>query len=306
MAFIYKFITFFIIFGLVLYFLWGLVEFSTDLYTNSDISTLHELRSKRKYDLLIMGTSHARMFGVSGHRQQVSSVLGKRMLSLANIGSGVIPQKIFLELFYEKENEVREILYFIDPWVLYSNAWNEADYYITGEVFRVEYLGKLIANGFEPEVIKEYLRKKISYKLFIYPISRKKVFNEEITNEDYKNLEKLKEERFQLWYPTGTNKAEFDKYAKELEKIVELANEHGSRVVFVIPPALFEDLPGRIELLDYLALLQKKYRIKFYDYSQSVKERDLYLNMDHLNEKGVIHFSEQYLKPVLMNSQDNK
>jgi hypothetical protein len=299
MSFIYRFITFLTIFALITYLLVGVLEYGLDWYKNSDISVLHEIRSNKNYDLLLMGTSHARMFGVSGHKKDVQAILDKKILSIANNGSGILPQKLYLELFYENHNNADTIIYFIDPWVFYSKDWNESNYYITDEVYRFDYLKKLIANRFSMGVIKEYLHKKLSYKLFIYPIRRKLVFDESISDSDYNALEEFKKERLKLWYPQGTSSKTFRKYSNYLEEIIKLSRKHNSKVIFVLPPTLLGELPGQQEVGMYMKEIANKYGISFYDFSSAVNNRALYLNADHLNIKGVIYFSEKFLVPIL-------
>ncbi len=299
MGFIYRFITFFAIFGLLVYLIVGILEFSVDLYRNSDISVLHEIRENRSYDTLLMGTSHARMLGISGHKKDVQDILGKKILLLANNGSGILPQKLYLEIFYEDYNKADTIVYFIDPWVFYSKDWNENNYYITDEVFRFDYLTKIIANKFSGSVVKEYLRKKLSYKLFIYPIPRSIVHLDSINDKDYSGLKEFQKERVKLWYPQGTDKQNFERYSHELEKIIILAKKNNTKVVFILPPSLLSELPGQKEVTSYMNTLTKKYGVSFHDYSKTVTDRSMYLNADHLNKKGALYFTKEYLLKIL-------
>jgi len=291
MGFLYRSITFVLIIPLLLYLFAGIIEFGLDWYKNSDISVLHEIRKDKKYDVVIMGTSHARMFGVSGHRAAVSNILQKRIFSLANNGSGPLPQRLYLEKFYRDGNKAETIVYFIDPWVLYSREWNEGNHYITDEVLRLDFLVSLVQSGFDTDVIREYLRKKVSYKLFVFPIPRSLEFNEAMNENNKQNTTNL--------YPDGINQKNFQRYSAEIERIISIANSHNTSILFIMPPVLMEELPGRLKTVEFLNDVSKKYKVKAYDYTNNITDRSMFLNTDHLNKKGVLFFSQNYLRDAI-------
>src|SRR3989344_9671434 len=75
------------------------------------------------FDMLFMGTSHSRVFSRSGNHERVENIMGRRLLNISKGGGhgGIVPEKLFLEMFFDRGNQAEEIVYFIDPWTFFSN-----------------------------------------------------------------------------------------------------------------------------------------------------------------------------------------
>ncbi len=295
MRFIRESIIFLLLFVSTYWIVITIMEYATPLYNRTNTSVLHDIRDYRYYDFILMGTSHARMFGLDGQRPTIESIIGKNFTSLGYVGSGVMPQKLYLEDFYRHGNQTPRIIYMLDPWVLYSREANEKDFYTTNEVFRHEYLIGLIRDGFSPGVIKDYATKKVSYKIFILPRNLDIVLDAKMTQKEVGSLNVDIKERIKVWYSDGLSTANFKKYSKVLEDIVLLARKNNTKITILIPPTMMGDLPGEKNAKK----LAKKLIVEVYDYSDTVKNPDYYLNFDHLNFDGTKYFASKYLKPLL-------
>ena len=98
-----------------------------------------------------------------------------------------------------------------------------------------------------------------------------------------------------------------------LAKTIEALQTHNIRVILFTPPYsqaynvyFQEQAPKMINTMyQSLALLQKKYHVEYYDFSNSlelVSRHEFFENSDHLNSCGNKAFSERLLKAMLASS----
>lgn len=277
------------------------MENYTQIYKNNNLSVLINIKENEHYDFILMGTSHAKAFSVFQTHQLIEQNIGKKFFPMGYNAGGPLLQKMYLTYFYDEKNTASKIIYLIDPWVLYSKQWNEVNYYPADEVFRPKFVKLMIENNMDNEVIREYLRHKVTYHLF----TRKEAkFADSKIDENYvKNSKAVYDFKISQWYAEGQDKNTFEKYSKELEQIIAMAKKNNTEVIFMLPPNLMHELPGQKELILKMKYFEKKYGIKFYDYSETVHDPKYYNSLDHLNLAGVLMFSKQYLLPILNNSR---
>ena len=89
-------------------------------------SNLLIIPEHQRFDLLVFGTSRGRALSRWKNHLLMETILNMRVLNLSKTGGGgPVWTRIFLDYFYHRHNTADRILYFIDPWVLFSSAWNE-------------------------------------------------------------------------------------------------------------------------------------------------------------------------------------
>ena len=103
--------------------------------------------------------------------------------------------------------------------------------------------------------------------------------------------------RLKLLFPNGTDNNKFNKYKLVLDQIVALAKTRNMQITFIIPTTLLPKLPG-MDKEKALLSEYKKNNINYYNLSKSITDLSLYSDTDHLNTKGVIKFTNTYLKTL--------
>ncbi len=259
-------------------------------------SVLNSLPENQEYDLLIMGSSHGRIFSRGPNHRVVEQILGLRMANISRSAAGIIPESAYLDYFYSKGNSAETIVYFLDPFVFSTVRWNERQFFLTEEPFEPGFLRRMIRYGIEPGVMYAYIRSKFEHE---WKKNHGIVRIDESFALEYRVEESVRK-RLEALYPDGYTKAVMDSYIPELKALLELARQHKTRVVFILPPTLLGKTPGHSDLVNHLRQINQQYQIPYYDYSDEIRDPRLYYNHDHLNRRGVRLFTLQYLKPLLI------
>lgn len=296
-TFFLQFTCFWLLFLLLGYFFVFATEHFTTSYTRDDAhANLVYIAKQKTYDVVFLGSSHAiTVFGNKKTYKDTSAILHKKYLTLANAGSGVLPQKIYLDYFFAEKNKTTYVVYLLDPWALYYRQWNEENYFVAEEAFRIRFLSLLLTHPFDRQVPIEYIRNKFTYLRFIpeQKIKQKILSKKDITPD-------LIAKTLHHYYPRHPEEKNFQHYSVILEDMIKLAKKNNSQVIFIIPPTLLaKNLPGIEEEKKLLNKLQHKYDVHFYDYSSAITDPSLYLDMDHLNRQGADLFTEKFVKPIL-------
>ena len=92
---------------------------------------------------------------------------------------------------------------------------------------------------------------------------------------------------------------QFKKSTKIVEQTIKLAINANIEIILLIPPALFGKWRGHQETLNFMESMEQKYNLKIIDCSESVLDPILYYDSHHLNTKGVVYFTNKYLKPII-------
>ncbi len=259
--------------------------------TESDLAIMP---AREHVDLVFLGTSHARTFSRASNHRRVEMALDRRILNLARGGGGgVVPMRAALSVFFERGNTVDTIVYFIDPWVLYSAAWNEDNAFYEGEPFSLDFARQVYryagARG-----LRDYVLEKLTWSWIDAAPDR--------TEQDERIVPARSADaaakRIANLYNAGTDPAVFRKYAALLEDLVVFATAR-TRLVFVIPPTLLGDEPGTPELRALLKRFRSTYGVPFFDLRDSITTPALFGDHDHLNTRGVTLFAAEFLRPAL-------
>ena len=267
-------------------------------YTQTE-SVLGSVPSNTAYDLLIMGSSHGRIFSRSGNHRKVEQILGLRMANIARSGAGVVPEQAYLEYFFRNGNTAKTIVYFIDPFALSTEKWNERLYFLTDEPFKPSFVPLLFKHGIDSDVIYNYIKSK-----FLQSWQKDHgMIREDATYCLKHRVEESVNKRIAAIFPDGYDKDRFEGYLDKLEKVIPYARSKHSRLIFMIPPTLLGKTPGHEQLVERLRLFKEKYGTPWYDHSMAITNPRQYYNHDHMNVRGVAFFTEKYLKPALPAAQ---
>lgn len=260
--------------------------------TESNLLVIPTTPNQRHFPLLMMGTSHARIFSRNDSHMVLERILGKSMLNISKGGGhgGLLPEYLFLKYFYNNGNKAETIFYFLDPWVLYSTEWNEENYFLTDEPIDLAFFLSLLKEGVAKEAIMNYLKSKIT-SLWIYMKPQEMSKNNKVI--PFVNEELIKK-RVDSLYIDGLNQENFQKYNQLFKRIVTLAHDNGARFVVIIPSTLLGEMPGTKQVRQ----LTKELGIEFYDASTAIKESKYYYDLDHFNFAGIEIFTEYILKPI--------
>ena len=219
-----------------------------------------------------------------------------KFFSFAKPGAGVLPEKVYLTYFYDQHNKAKNVVYFIDPFAMYSPHRNE-QYSFDEQPYHNTVLLALLKNHFDWDVISGYITSNLDLRRGPKPRPSYVCGTSPVITFD---KSRLPNEISQI-YGGGLNRSQFNKYATDLGDLINTAKEHNARVILIIPPYLWwQQDPARKILITLLEQYKVHHGIDFYDLSNSIPDLDRYADYDHLNCKGVLYFTEKFLKPILL------
>ena len=253
-------------------------------------SVLLQLGKNTQYDILMMGSSHGRIFSRNRNHEIVERVLQKKVATIAGGGGAcVIPEKVFLSTFYDMKNSTNAIFYFIDPWCFYTRKYNE------GYAFRNEPLDRILLQNLKSSEIDKTIISVYEEKKDFLNGPPKSIPIIEANTGSLTSIDESAVERRILNLYNGSIPEEINlKYQKTMEEIINLAQNHKAILILILPATLYED-PKYEEILKLLQKYEQKYQITLLDKSKAITGVSLYYDYDHLNSKGVEVFLEKLL-----------
>lgn len=263
-------------------------------------SLLHAMPANKTVDLLMLGTSHARGFTHYCNHRRVENLLGLEMVNLGKNGMGPLPTKIFLEYFFAQGNRAKQVLYVVDHFAFHNRLFNK-DFRILFEPVRMSILWGALTNGMHPRILLLYMKENFldRYKRWEHiPESNEEV----LRGFDEKELRK---EVLDLYRDSGDLRI-FRRSAEELETIIRLSQAHGSKVILIIPSQTF--VYNEKDKALWLALLDRMktdYGVEYYDLRASIPDQRMFADYHHLNTRGIVHFTKEFLKPILEGRPDD-
>ena len=253
------------------------------------------------YDLVILGTSHARLLTRFKYNYEfLTRELDMRILNLAiPFGGGVLLEKMYFRNFFDRGNTAKTVLYFLDPYVFFSSLPNKYHKFVYYEPIRFSFLARMICHGMPFERVFTYIRSKFSWRwLTQKPIL---IAYDGIQMADYgisMDPERMRA-RAESLYPEGLDETSYASYAPMLDEVIAMGRERGCRVIIVFPPTLLGPEKGASRVKQLLDACRERHAFEFHDLTDAVPEPDLYSDYDHLNSKGVELFITQHIKPIL-------
>lgn len=259
------------------------------------------LTKNKNYDILFMGVSHAKNFTRHKNQIRVENILDSKIANIAQGGGscGVNEQLFYLDYFYYKENRVSKIIYVLSPSMLFSETLPVASNTFKNEVFEFPFLIKYLSFNSENKNarIMSYLQWKLHPKwLFSKPYTLESM-DQSLDSLDYdivKNGQNL------AYSGSSLNYNRFNESKKIIEKTILLAKTNNTKIILLIPPALFGKWRGHQSTYDLAMDMKTKYsNVDVFDGSETVLKPDLYYDSHHLNTNGVVYFTKKYLKKII-------
>ncbi len=250
------------------------------------------------YDLLFLGSSHARIFSRFHNHQRVEKILGQSIINLSQGAErgGIISQHTYLSYFYFNRNTAATVVYFIDPFFFFRRNLDDGEHILSNEPFRRNFYRVARDEGINKDALKVY---QGNGDTPLSPSEFDMYFKERqdaaMTEIDQEKLDA----RIAFLYQDGYNEQHFRKSFDKLAKTVREAKKHSARVVFVIPATLIPPQPDDYRVTEALQNAAKKEGYELYDFSEAITDPSFYYDVDHLNTKGIEKFTKEFLKPVL-------
>lgn len=267
-------------------------------------SILYVTPKNAAFDFVTLGTSRTRIFSeFKGNYDFATRELGMNYLNLAiPFGGGILPEKMFLKYFFDRGNTAKTVVFFLDPFMMFSDAYNLQHRFVFYEPLRPRFLLDLFRNGIPIQRIITYVRSKFGLYWFQRGVTVKESDPRVAKHRD--NDAEMARKRMESLYPEGTNEKTFQRYAKELTTIFDMAKAHGARMVVIFPPTLLGPEPGAPQAKTFLAACKERYSFDFYDYTDAMRDYAYFADHDHLNSNGFQLFVKTYLAPILKGRHD--
>lgn len=253
------------------------------------------------YDLLFMGISHARNFSRHKNHLRIEEILDSKIANIAQ-GNGMCgpnEQLFYLDYFYFRSNKASQVIYFLSPPLLFSETLPLSTNTFKYEVFNWSFLKRYISFSGEnkTERILYYLQRKLHPK---WLIENPYTSESEQTKLDSLDSKAVKRGQNLAYSGSKLNYQRFKESTKIVEETVKLAQLNNSKIIFIIPPALFGKWRGHNETFNFANSMKKKYsNVKVFDGSEAVLKSEFYFDSHHLNTAGVVYFTDTYIKSLI-------
>lgn len=265
-------------------------------YSNSTTeSNLLHMPKDQHFDLLILGTSHARVLSRFGNHQRMEKILDKSIINLSQGlgGGGILNQSAFARYFFSSGNTIDTILYLVDPFIFYNKYFDDNDVNFNREPFRLKFMWIIATLGFDAGVQYSYL-----YSKFTSEWLKIKPFSFQRDDRMIKGINAVSVvKRFNVVYPENLNRDVLHKKKLEFLQLIGYLEKQHSVLIFVIPPSIIQ-WPGYEELVALLNELQQTHGIPYYDFSNEALDKKYFADHDHLNTEGVVYFTRHYLSDI--------
>lgn len=254
-------------------------------------------------DYLFMGLSHARNFSRHRNHMRVEKILD---IDFLNYGKGggrgdCASQYNYLRYFLSKNNHTENILYVLSMPMFFANRLDENAFTYQYEVLKPDFFYQILIG---PDINK-------GEKLYNYVRTKfDKKWREKYAPWSRKRMDKVLEEfdtakiiaGFKRAYVEGLEFDAFNRNKKLIEKTILLAKDEDISISFLVTPSTFGEWPGHKHVMNFLNSMNEKYGVKTYDYSKVyLHQKKFFYDHHHLNTKGVVKFTKEYLNPIVIN-----
>lgn len=258
-----------------------------------------------RYDVVILGASHAAVFDYEDMNAQLEQMSGKRILNLSIVGSGVTVNRLVLDYFLA-QHETQRVVYFLDTFALTSRDWNE-DRLLDVRLFD--------RAPFDPVLVQRLWQNAASrsialdYTLGFSKINNPDRFKPDVTEDEaakfkttYRPVKQIDSQRIGYLYPKPVDQAVFQHYLAEFEDMLRYLQARNIQITVIKPPLpqrIYQMLPNEAEYDAAINPVLDRNSVEFYDYSLVNNDERFFFNPDHLNRTGALSFSENYLASIL-------
>lgn len=261
-------------------------------------ANLPVIGKREYYDVVMLGTSHARIFSRYQNHERVEKALDRKFINLSQGGErgGVRNQQVYLDYFLRRRNTAETLVYFVDPFVFYRSSLDNNEKIYINEPYRKDFASLLKQVETDTKKIDFYNTKD---SRGIQPIEYPefdKTYQE--TQSGTPSLDAINE-RIQFLYTDDYNKVKFDETLRVLMGTITKAKNEGMRVIVIVPTTQLPEQLGDKYVLEALKEESNKGDFEYYNYSHIISDTAMYYDTDHLNTEGIVFFTKQYLKPIL-------
>ena len=259
-------------------------------------------------DFVILGASHAAVFDYRDMNARLEEMTGAEILNLATVGGGITVNRLLLEYFF-LEHETDAVVYVLDSFGFYSDAWNE-------ERLRDR---ELYARApWDPRLGLLLLRHPgarsmaLDYMLGFSKVNNPQrfapdVFEAEASRFDrvYRAIPQIDRQRIRFLYPGEIDESTLldSPYLADFEDLIRYVQARGSRFIVVRPPIperVYSELLWESTFDETIRAIVESHGAEFHDFSRVANEPEFFYDTDHLNESGVLNFFERYFSDVLI------
>lgn len=256
-------------------------------------SNLMVLPKNSDFDVLLLGASTSRVLSRSGNHKRLEKELNSKVINLAQGGGQGGPEKnyIYTTYFFKLKNEVKHIVYIIPTPSLFTDYYDNLN--MTIEPFNIDFFKHAMLEGMDKRTLFQYARSKFSvnWRSKNYSGYNHKKLNEVSQLAIEKNLENFS--RYERISP-----AKYDEKFSYFIKIAKIAKEKGVKLSFVFPPHLMGKDKYIKKIKKSLEILNKTYKHKVYDFSNSILDPVFFYDHVHLNSRGAEYFTRNFLRSV--------
>jgi hypothetical protein len=249
------------------------------------------------FDVVILGSSHARSFSRKGNHERMEKITGKKIanLSKGHGAGGIKNQLLYLDYFLKEGNTAKSLVYFIDPFVFYNDKMDNNNFIYNNEPFDFSFATHIIQQGTRTETFVNYLKYKLKPYWWNYSPDTDTAETRYLTEVDSSKFDK----RLAVMYSDGMKNEIREEKIDYLRKVIHTGMKNKMKIMFVVPPTLLGKLPDHDNMMQSIQKLVRDKGIPVHDYSTSVVEWQYYYDLDHLNTNGCNYFAEKYLKEIL-------
>lgn len=276
---------------------WFLTASAPGRLPNADSeSILLALPEGEEFAAVILGNSRARILARS--HAEVEGILGGKVFILAKgNGAGPAPMRLLLEAFHRRGNRSRALLYFLDPFVVYSPRWNEDHRFADTEPFDAGLFLGMASLGFTRQALFSYVQTKFNAP-WIRVHGRASGYRghgDTIARIDPAAVAR----RHAHLYPDGTPAGDLARNLAHLEALLSDAAGLGTAAYVLHPPTLSGAQPG----MDSLQAALRRSRIPslavIVDFQAVFAEGRYFYDLDHMNARGIREFTKVCLLPLV-------
>lgn len=263
---------------------------------NTD-SNLRVIPEGTEFDYLVLGTSRARVLSRGQGHALLEKELGGKTLNIARGGGGgIAPTALYYDWFLSRGNKAGVVIYAVDPFVFFSDLWNEERFFAEDEPLRFGFLLSMVQQSMGFPVILNYVQSKFTLaRLQDRPHH---------TGKKGKHLERIDPgavlKRLEVLYPSGCPDDSFSKYSGRFHSLVHRIAETSGELWMVFLPTLLGPEPGHERVAALCRRLEARHpNVHFMDFVDGMREPGFFYNHDHMNDDGTKEFAGRYLKPLL-------
>jgi len=263
-------------------------------------SNLLVLRPNSHYDIIFIGNSHARNFSRHNNHQRVKKILNRRILNLGQSGAycGNNEYLFYLNYIYSKNITADTIIHNLFSQMLFMPTSNIVSNTFVGEPFKFDFFLKYL---FYPYAQNKWL------KMFYYIKSKSskkwaktKPYSLKSKTDSLLKIDSVAINKgLKYAYERGFDTNIFNRSCKITEKLIQTAQKNGSAIIFITTPTLFGDWPHHDDIVGFMSEMHDKYGIKYFNFANCIDNPNLFYDHHHLNTKGIVYFTKNFLKPAL-------